>query len=149
MCADAAKYLAEKLTHETKYADLKTYNGEDIEKFDWIIIGGSVYAGQVLKEAVSFCELNSQLLLTKNLVLFVCCTTPDNAIQYMKNAYPADVFNHASEKVNFGGEIRPEKLSFPMRMAVEMMKKRSDGTKKAEIAYDSIDNLAQKLNAMK
>jgi len=139
-CAeDAAKYFANKLSPNADCFDLRKYGDKDMREYDWVVTGGSVYAGQVMKEAVRFCEQNASTLLTKNIALFVSCTTPDRAVKYMQNAFPAAVFSHATEKINFGGEIRPEKLSFLMRKAMELMSKRSGGSGKTGIAYDVID----------
>lgn len=146
-CAeDAAKYLVSKLKHDADCVDLGNFRGIDLQDYDWIVVGGSVYAGQVMKEAVRFCKQNDDTLLTKKIALFVSCTTPDRAVEYMLNAFPKAIFNHASEKVNFGGEIRPEKLSFLMRKMVERIRQRSGNSREAGIAYNDIDKLAISIN---
>ena len=147
-CAeDAAKYLVSKLNHNADCADLKSFRGKDLQEYDWIVVGGSVYAGRVMKKAVRFCEQNQNVLLEKNVVLFVSCTPPDRATEYMRKAFPSAIFNHATEKVNFGGEIRPEKLSFLMRRMIERIRQRSGGSKKVGINYDNIGKLAKSINA--
>ncbi len=142
---DCAKYLKGKLNHETKIVNLKNVQGIDLQQYDFIIIGGSIYAGNIRKEVKLFCEQSLQALLTKKLALFICCTTPQQSDNFFKGNFPEKLLNHSTQNINFGGDIRPDKMGFFAKLIVAIVSKSQP--KKAEILYSNIDYLAKSVNA--
>lgn len=145
---DCAIYLKNKLSHEVKTANLKNPGKIDLHRYDLIIIGGSIYVGKIQKEVKHFCEQNLQKLLLKNVVLFMCCTTPDQESDFFKNNFPDQLLRHAAETVNFGGELRRNKMGFLDRKLTAMVSK-MEPDKKDEILYNNIDQLAASINEKK
>jgi len=141
---DCAKYLKSKLIHETKIVNLKNHGMIDLQQYDWIIIGGSIYVGKIQKEVKHFCERNLQILLTKKVVLFMCCTTPEQVNDFFKSNFQSQLLKHAVETVNFGGELRQNKMGFFDKKITAMVSKSE--TKKIEILYKNIDVLANSIN---
>lgn len=142
---DCANYLKSKLNKEVNIASLKKFSMIDLQQFDWIIIGGSIYVGKIQKEVKLFCEQNIQKLLTKNIVLFMCCTTPEQVNNFFKSNFSPELLKHAKEKVNFGGELRQHKMRFFDKKITAMISKLEP--KKVEILYSNIDQLAMSINA--
>ncbi len=53
---------------EATTCNLKKQSCPDLNNFDWIIIGGSIYAGRIQKEVKKFCQKNLSLLRQKKSV---------------------------------------------------------------------------------
>lgn len=136
--------LKDKLKQEVKTINLKGAEHVDLQHYDWIIIGGSIYIGKIQKEVKLFCEQNLQILLTKNIVLFMCCTTPDQESEFFSKNFPASLRKHAEKTVNMGGELRQHKMGFFDKKITAMVSKLEP--KKNEILYKNIDELADFLN---
>jgi menaquinone-dependent protoporphyrinogen oxidase len=68
---------------------LKKDKHPDVDSFDGIILGTSVYAGTPSKAMQHFCKENLETLKQKRLALFVCGMEPDSAKQQQElaNAY--------------------------------------------------------------
>lgn len=141
---DCAKYLANKLNHESKVINIKDFRMNDLQKYDFIVIGGSIYFGKIQKSIKLFCEQNMKLLLTKNIILFLCCTTPEQVNDFFKNNFPAQLLDHSMETINFGGELRQDKLGFFERKITAMVSKLEP--KETGIMYKNIDLLAASIN---
>lgn len=137
---DCADYLKERLGPGTDMLDLKTMGETDLHPYDWIVIGGSIYVGKIQKEVKSFCTRNLKTLLTKKTALFICCTTPEEAENFFKHNFPSPLLEHAEETVNFGGDLRPEKMSFLDRKLAAAVSRLEP--KKLGILYENIDGLA-------
>lgn len=142
---DCAKYLKNKLNHESKIVNLKNLDITDLQQYDWIIIGGSIYVGKIQKEVKLFCEQNLQALLAKNIILFICCTTPEQADDFFKSNFPAQLLEHSTEAVNFGGELRQDKMGFLDKKITAMVAKLEP--REVGILYENIDLLANSINA--
>ncbi|SHK33967.1 Flavodoxin domain-containing protein [Anaerobranca californiensis DSM 14826] len=66
------KQLERKLIGEVEVHNIKD-GIPTIQKYDKIIIGGSIYIGQIQKEIINFCKEKEDELLTKTLGLFIIC----------------------------------------------------------------------------
>lgn len=142
---DCATYLVSKLNHETTLINLTALsNTFDLQPYDWIIIGGSIHIGKIQKEVTLFCEQYLPTLLTKNICLFLCCTTPDQVNDFFKHNFPAPLLAHAKKSMNFGGDLRPEKMGFFSKKLVSMVSKSEP--KEVGILYDNINSLVVFLN---
>lgn len=141
---DCSNYLKDKLNQEVKTINLKDAGSVDLQQYDWVIIGGSIYIGKIQKEVKVFCEQNLQSLLTKNIILFMCCTTPDQESGFFIKNFPASLRKHAEKTVNMGGELRQHKMGFFDKKITAMVSKLEP--KKNEILYKNIDGLADFLN---
>jgi len=111
--ADCATALKDKLSGEVILADInKTTAPIEIDKFDTIIIGGSVYADNVSKKLRVFCQNNVNTLIKKKIGIFLCCALSDKADEYFISNFPSELLNAAKTKMSFGSEARLDKMSF-------------------------------------
>ena len=109
--ADCATALKSKLSSEVELVDIKQLDKNiELEKFETVIIGGSIYVGKIAKGLRLFCEDNLELLCQKEIGLFLCCGLLEQANEFFKNNFPSKLLEHAKVKQSFGSEARLEKM---------------------------------------
>jgi menaquinone-dependent protoporphyrinogen oxidase len=120
-----------------------------LDAFDQVIIGGSIYMGQINKKLKAYCESNKEAIAAKRLGLFLCCGLPENFEQTLSNAFPAELIERAVVKECFGGQLRTEIMKGPDRLITNMMKKAAakQGTPEASKIPENIKRLADGMNA--
>ncbi len=115
----AATIIRESLG-EAVACNLKKEPCPDLENFDWIIIGGSIYAGRIQKEVKKFCQKNSDLLRQKKVGLFICCLYDgEKAEQQFREAFPEELRLAARARAIFGGELSFEKMNFLEKFVIK------------------------------
>lgn len=141
---DCAKNLKSQLNHESTIVDIKDIGKLDLQQYDWIIIGSSIYIGKIRKEVRFFCEHNLELLLKKNIMLFICCTTPDQVDDFFKSNFPVQLVEHSIKNMNFGGELRQHRMGFVDRVLTRMVSKVEQ--KQVGMLQSNIDIVVDTLN---
>ena len=122
--ADCADYLKAKLPGEVALIDINKANDPiELEAFDTIIIGGSVYIGKVSKKLRAFCESNLDALCQKNVGIFLCCALAGQVDEVLAANFPAALLKHAKTIKTFGSKARLEKMSLPDKMIVKAVTK--------------------------
>lgn len=138
----AALHLAEKLSGDIQLFDLKKDPVVHLEDSDNIIIGGSIYMGNIQKDVKQFIKKNASLLLTKKIGLFICAGQDDPKIvqEQIENAFPKSLLDHATCKTSFGFIYDFSKLNGMERMII----KKIIGIKqsKSQLANDKIVEFA-------
>jgi len=114
-----AKILAEKLMGKIDLCNLNEAKAIDLTPYDKVIIGGSIYAGKIRKEAWEFCEKNLNILKEKKIALFICGMHEKNAETELNAAFPHELLNRAIAKEFFGGEFRFQKMNLLERFVVK------------------------------
>lgn len=115
----AASIIKENLM-EAVTCNLKKEACPDPERFDWIIIGGSIYAGRVQKEVKRFCLKNLNLLRQKKVGLFICCMYDgQKAEEQFREAFPEELRQSAQARAIFGGELSFEKMNFLEKFVIK------------------------------
>ena len=121
----------------------------NLEQYDTVFIGGSVYMGKIQKEISRFCKHNLKLLLQKKLGLFVCCYTPKDTEGFFETLFPLELINHASYVTSVGGEMNYEKMNFLYRKMFQSLKKIdgfNDGFTEPEINKVEIKKLVEAIS---
>lgn len=116
----------------------------NLEDFDWVVIGGSIYAGRVRKEVKKFCRVNLDRLLRKKLGLFICCMYDgEKAEKQFKEAFPEELRQAARASAIFGGQLSLEKVNFLEKFVI----KNFIGVKESVSRFrpDEISEFARKL----
>ena len=144
---DCAHALMDQIDGDVLAVDIQKDNLSSVEAFDNIVIGGSVYMGQVNKKLKAFCENNKTAIAAKNTGLFLCCGLPENFEQTIQAAFPSEVLDGAIARECFGGELRTDKMKGPDRIISGMMKKATAGQGKADVAKMP-ENIAKLANAI-
>ncbi|TCT15376.1 menaquinone-dependent protoporphyrinogen oxidase [Natranaerovirga pectinivora] len=144
------------LKDPTDVCNIQKMSGIDLGKYDTVIIGGSIYMGNIQKEIKTFCSQNLEVLKSKKIALFICCMqTGENAYKQLENAYPKELIEVAKDKKVFGGEINTKKLGFFDRFITKMVSKASNSGlpsldkegKASLILHDNIEHLASAVNS--
>ena len=120
--AEAAQRMADKLGGAT-VCDLKSDNIPSLVNFDCVILGSSVYAGKLRKEARAYVAANSAALCQKTLGLFVCGLHVD--ISFFYKNYPPGLPDRAKTKGFLGGIFDPEKGNAAERLIMRAITKQS------------------------
>ncbi|HUJ76855.1 MAG TPA: flavodoxin domain-containing protein [bacterium] len=120
--ASCAARLAALIGGDVTVSDLAIPPAPDLASKDVVLIGGSIHAGRIQRQVVSFCERNRSALLARPVGLFLCCLyTGEEAEIQMQSAFPDWLLAHAFARVFPGGEIRYGKLTLLDRFLVRAL----------------------------
>ena len=122
--ADCANKLKNELTGDVTLIDIEK-QGQSImlDKFDTILIGGSVYIGKISKKLRLFCEANISVLTQKNIGLFLCCALTEQSDEFFTTNFPAALLSHAKARSVFGSEARLAQMKFVDKMIIKAVTK--------------------------
>lgn len=119
---DCVKSLADQIMGEVILFNIYNEKIPNIDEFDNVIIGGSIYMGQIQKKLKFYCTQNINCLANKRLSLFLCCGLPESFEQTLKNSFPDELLKKAIAKECFGGELRTDRMNFADKMISVLMK---------------------------
>lgn len=94
-----------------------------IAEFDCIILGSSIYVGQINKVLKSWVNQHESMLLSKPLGLFVCCGVDEQKSTYFTNNFSSYLLEHAKVIESFGGIMDESKMTWAQRMIIKMVEK--------------------------
>jgi len=96
-----------------------------LESFDCIILGSSVYAGSIRKEAKKFLLQNADVLTEKKYGLFLCGLGADSKDAYLSANFSPDIIQKAKAADFLGGIFDPEKANGFERLIIKIISKKS------------------------
>ena len=112
--------LKQDMSGEIELINLKNKATARIEKYDTVLIGGSIHAGRVQRSIQKFCNIHLGSLLRKKIGLFICCMESGaKAEEQLKNAFPQELLNHAKAKGCFGGAFDFDKMNFIEKVIIK------------------------------
>ncbi len=112
------------LHDDTTVVRLAASPAPEIDKYDRIIIGGSIHLGGIQKEIRAFCDNHLKELLARKVGLFLCCMYEgDVARNQFEEAYPEALRKHAATIGLFGGELTLGKMNMIEKMIVKKVAK--------------------------
>jgi menaquinone-dependent protoporphyrinogen oxidase len=141
----SAEILAKELVGEADLCNLGRVSNVNLQQYDKIIIGSSVYMGKIRKEARAFCSSHSNKLKESKIGLFICCMKEGSeAESELKNSFPQELYENAVTTEIFGGGFNFDKMNFMEKMVV----KKVVGIKqsKSNILETNIKKLAAKMS---
>ncbi len=140
--AKVAEKLADVLGNDVCTVNVKS--SPNLSNYDTIILGGSIYAGNIQKEMRQFIKEKVDVLKTKKIGLFICAGTPKNDIaeSYLKKSFHPILYQKAVATENLGYEYDLKRFSFFDRLIVRIV-----GVKKSESKFfdDKITAFAAKI----
>lgn len=137
--------LAEALPDSPQLANIKKSRQLNLENFDTILIGGSIYAGRIQGAIKKFCDKNLEELKHKQIGLFLCCMEEgETAVKQFESAYPEELRKHAIAKGLFGGEFNFEKMNFVQKAIIKKIAKTDKSISKI-----SEENIAEFIQSIK
>ena len=108
---------------KVEYISLKENKAPDIQMYDKVILGTSIYAGHSSKQMKSYCFNNGELLEKKKIGLFICCMLKEKEQEQLTNAYPDYLNKVAIVKEALGGELLFDKMNFFEKFLSKMIMK--------------------------
>jgi len=121
--AEIAKLIADKIegavTHNLKQSI------PSLAEFDCVILGSSVYAGKIHKEAKAFLSKNAAALTEKKFGLFLCGIDEEMAKSYFNANFPEAVLQKAKSTCFPGGMFDPQKANGFERFIIKLITKKS------------------------
>lgn len=140
-----SEILSSKLLGETTLVNIRKDKMPNLNNFDTIIIGGSIYAGQIQESIKNFNNNNLEYLTKKRLGLFIChYLRGESAILEFEDTYPFDLKDKAIAKGLFGGEFNLKKMNFIEKLLIKRATKADKLLPK--INYHAIDEFSSLLN---
>ncbi|WP_164919044.1 MULTISPECIES: flavodoxin domain-containing protein [Acutalibacteraceae] len=110
--AECAGWLQQML-NGAEIVDLKKRT-VDPSPFDCVILGSSVYGGQIQQEVRSYCKRYLGILLQKPLGIYLTCLSREEAEirRYLESGFPAELAGHLTSFCAPGGAIYFTKMNF-------------------------------------
>jgi len=139
-----SEQLKAKLQGEVTLVNIKKESLLDITAYDNIIIGGSIYMGQIRKEVKKFCIENLNVLKDKKVGLFICGLSDEDVITPLKNSFPEVLLTNAIAKEHFGGEVIFKKMNFIERFIMKKIAKTDKDVSK--LSEGNINKFAELVN---
>lgn len=116
----------------------------DVNKFDKILIGSSIYFGRPSKSILTFCNQHAEELFNKEIGLFLVGSRTLESDEIFESNFKA-VFTHAEATAFFGGLLDLNKMNFFERFIVKTVSKK-DPIKTPTILYQNIESFASYFN---
>ena len=124
-----AKSLAELIPGAELHALEKKANPTPAE-YDAVIVGGCIRGGGMAPFAQMYLEECEEMLLEKQLGLFICCGDDERADDYFAGNVSEELLKHAKVRMSFGGELDADRAKGMIdRMLVKSMMKNPDAAK--------------------
>lgn len=143
-CVD---YLITKINKPCTVATVETCKDINLNTFDTVIIGSSIYAGKIHKQLRQFCVNHNTLLATKKLGLFIVgANEPTTHMDLFESNYHS-LANVSKINQSFGGELLLDKMNFFEKFIIRMVTKNKMDTPPC-INYTNIDKFADSVNTL-
>jgi menaquinone-dependent protoporphyrinogen oxidase len=118
-----AEFLREKLNGNVEVVDIKMNQSLDLNLYDKIVIGTSVYMGKIQKEISEFCKSNIEVIKTKKVAVFLCCMNEKDFEKQINENFSKEMLDAMIVKGYFGGEFNFTKMNFIEKNIIKMVAK--------------------------
>jgi len=141
---DCASYLKNKLEGETTIFDIKDINKDmNLNQYDTIILGSSIYVGQIGKKLKLFITENIDILMKKKVGIYLCCGQADQLEEVINLNFPKELADYAKIIKSFGGEARLDKMKFLDKTVIKAVTK--GDFSKFKISETAMDEFVREL----
>ena len=82
-----AKKISDNIKGESEIVNIKENNNINLGEYDKIVIGTSVYAGNIDKRIKDFCSKNEEILKSKVFGIFISCMNGSDLTKYVTSAF--------------------------------------------------------------
>lgn len=142
---EMAKRIQSDLSDSTQCINLNKESAPALDGFDTIILGSSIYVGQIQKAMKTYLLQNKELLMQKRLGIFLCCGFEHEFENHLKNNFPQNLLDYATITQNLGGRIDLAHLSFAHKLLVKMIEKTEAGKRPILVHPERIQPFIQAL----
>lgn len=135
-------YIADKI--QADCVNLLNEQVSNLDAYDQVIIGGSIYYGSIHSMISGYIEENLDTLLTKRIALFlVCMLSEESAAEQFNNNFNEKLLNHSIADGFFGGILTKESLNPVEKLVTSFVFKNVDTFD--QIYFDEIDKFILEL----
>lgn len=121
---ECATKLEEQLNNDIELINIKKQKLDHLDKYETIIIGGSIHAGHIQKQIKKFCQENLDELKKKKIGLFLCCMEEGKTAQkQFQDAFPNELIENATATGIFGGAFNFERMNFIEKAIIKKVAK--------------------------
>jgi menaquinone-dependent protoporphyrinogen oxidase len=113
---------AERLVKElgdAKALDAAKASGSDLDGFDTVVLGSSIWAGKIHPKMRKFVARNLDALASRRVGMYIC--SGEDRSDHIAANYPPRLVERASVKANFGGALDIKTLSPIMRLMMKLV----------------------------
>lgn len=142
----ATNLIKNKLKGEVVVINILKQSPPSLVEFDNIILGGSIYIGNIQKKLKQYAITHEEELLMKRIGLFICggADKEEEKNKELKNAFPSKLYENAICKCSFGYEYKFEKLNILEKAMIKKITGIKDSVYK--LSEDSIENFVNTMN---
>lgn len=128
--------VAEALHSTIKNSDIFNVKKENpnLSSYDSVILGSSIYIGQIDKQLKNFIQKNMEVLKHKKLGIYFCCGFEDNIQTYLDSNFDKELVKDAVV-TTMGGEMDVSKMSFAHKMITRMVQKSEQGKNREVVLH--------------
>jgi len=126
---EMVKKMVDESNHNFDSINILKNKNIDLTNYENIIIGSCIYVGQINKELKKFIMSQHDLLMQKNIGLFLACAFEDQFTTHLTNNFTQDIIDHSKIQINLGGKLQKDKLNFAHKVLVNMIEKTEEGKK--------------------
>ena len=123
--AEIAKRIANRMSGAIIH-DLKQKGIPPLDDFDIVIIGSSVYAGMIRKEAKTYLTQYADVLQKKKTGFFISGMDANQEKTYFEKNFPPELLQNAVVAVFLGGIFDPKKAGLMERLIMRVVAKNAD-----------------------
>ena len=113
--AKMAARIAESMEGKAEIVNLHSQKAPSLDRYEKVVLGGSIMAGSVPKPLKNFIAAHSDTLLQKKVGLFLCCLIEDQVDEYFRTNFPEPLYSHAITHSWLGGELVMSQHNFLVR----------------------------------
>ena len=143
---ECAKEMAEHIKGPVSLSNLQSGEYPGLKEYDTVLIGGSIYGGNIQKQIQAFTTAHQEELLRKNVGLFISCAFQDKSEAYFTDFFPDEIYEHAFAKVYVGYGYNFEKMGLVSKMLVKALAKVKES--RLDIEKENIRQLGEMVNRL-
>ena len=146
-----AKILSNGIKGESVRIPINKAKPACLQKYDFIIIGGSIHRGRIQSEIKQYTSRNLKTLLGKNLGLFILTNNDKDIEKYFRDSFTKGLVESARITGNFGNEIHPEKGNLITKkiMINEIENYLKTDEELPSLKFDKIQDFMNEINKLK
>ncbi len=141
---EVAELIKKRTVGNVKIVNVHEEKIEDISKYDNILIGSSIYFGQIDRKIKNFIFLHRPEILQRKFGIFILAGEPKQDVleRQIKDAIPNDLYTKAEIVSVIGSEIKLKKFSWIVRLILKYVRKVKNSYK--DIDNDKITDFAER-----
>ncbi|MDR0885367.1 MAG: flavodoxin domain-containing protein [Clostridiales Family XIII bacterium] len=140
-CTKSLAQRLQSLIEDSTLCNLKSEPCPSLAEFDSVIIGSSIYASFIRKEAKTYIDEHIDELKTKRVGLFLSGLDEAGASTYFSTNFPAAILDIAYAQSFFGGVYDANKASLFDKLIFKVIKKTSSSV--SQILEENIVTFAR------